>query len=68
MGIKNLPREDVIFEIILILIITFILNVLCINGLNKVAWYIVVFFIIIPFFLAIISIMPLFVKMLGKKK
>ena len=67
MGIKNIPREDVMFEILSILIITFILNVLCINGLNKVAWYFVIFFIIMPFFLAIISVMPLLVTMLGKR-
>lgn len=66
-GIKQIPREDVIFEIMLILIITFILNVLCINKLDKVAWYIVLFLVIIPIMLAIISVLPLFVKMLSKK-
>lgn len=67
-GINRIPKKEVIFEILLILFITFILNLLCINGLNKVAWYLVTFFILIPFILAVISVLPLFVTMLGKKK
>ena len=67
MGIKVIPKENVIYEISLILIITFVLNVLCINGLNNVAWYIIIFLIIIPFILAIIAVLPLFITMLKKK-
>jgi hypothetical protein len=66
LGIKQIPKQDVILEILLILFITFILNVLCINGLNKVAWYLVTFFILVPFILAIMSVLPLFIKMLSK--
>lgn len=67
-GVKRIPKNEVIYEIMLILFITFILNMLCINGLNKVAWYFVIFFILIPFILAIMSVLPLFITMLGKKK
>jgi hypothetical protein len=66
-GIKRIPKTEVIFEILLILFITFILNVLCINGLNKVAWYFVIFFILVPIFLALMSILPLIIAMLSKK-
>ncbi len=68
MGINRIPKKEVILEILLILFITFVLNVLCINGLNKVAWYLVTFFILVPFILAVMSVLPLFVTMLGKKK
>jgi hypothetical protein len=67
-GVKRIPKNEVIYEIMLILFITFILNMLCINGLNKVAWYFVIFFILIPFILAIMAVLPLFITMLGKKK
>lgn len=65
-GVKRIPKNEVIFELLLILFITFVLNTLSINGLNNVAWYLVIFFILIPFILAVMSIMPLFVTMLGK--
>ena len=68
MGINRIPKKEVILEILLILFITFVLNILCINGLNKVAWYLVTFFILVPFILAVMSVLPLFVTMLGKKK
>jgi hypothetical protein len=64
MGISRIPKNEVILEILLILFITFLLNMLCINGLNKVAWYLVIFFILIPFLLAVMSVLPLFVAML----
>lgn len=67
MGIIRIPKEDVMFEILFILFITFILNALSINGLNNVAWYLVIFFLLVPFVLAVISIMPLFVAMISKK-
>jgi len=66
-GVKRIPKNEVMYEIILILFITFILNILCINGLNKVAWYFVIFFILVPFILAVVTILPLLVSMLGKK-
>jgi hypothetical protein len=66
-GIKRIPREDIIFEISIILFITFILNLLCINELNKVAWYLVIFFILVPFFLAIIAILPMIGAIVSKK-
>ena len=68
MGINRIPKKEVILEILLILFITFVLNILCINGLNKVAWYLVTCFILVPFILAVMSVLPLFVTMLGKKK
>ena len=68
MGINRIPKKEVILEILLILFITFVLNILCINGLNKVAWYLVTFFILVPIILAVMSVLPLFVTMLGKKK
>jgi ABC-type Na+ efflux pump permease subunit len=67
MGISRTPKEDVISEIFIILFITFILNMLCINGLNNVAWYLVIFFILIPFTLAIIAVLPLLASMISKK-
>jgi hypothetical protein len=67
-GVKRIPKNEIMYEIILILFITFILNMLCINGLNKVAWYFVIFFILVPFILAIMAVLPLFITMLGKKK
>ena len=67
MGIARVPKEDVMFEILLILFITFVLNVLSINGLNNVAWYLVTFFLLVPFLLALISVMPLLVSMVVKK-
>lgn len=66
-GIKQITKKEVMLEIIIILFITFVLNVLCINGLNNVAWYFVIFFILLPIFLAIISILPLFIAMLRTK-
>jgi hypothetical protein len=66
-GIKRIPKTEVIIEILLILFITFILNILCINRLNKVAWYFVIFFILIPIFLALMSILPMVMAMLSKK-
>ena len=66
-GIKRIPKTEVIFEILLILFITFILNILCMNRLNKVAWYFVIFFILIPIFLALMSILPMVMAMLSKK-
>jgi hypothetical protein len=68
MGLKKIPKDEIIYEIILILFITFILNILCMNGLNNVAWYFVIFFILVPIILAIIVILPSFLIMLGKKK
>jgi hypothetical protein len=67
MGIIRIPKEDIMFEILFILSITFILNILSINGLNNVAWYLVIFFLLVPFALAIISILPLFISMISKK-
>lgn len=66
-GIKQIPKKEVMLEILLILFITFVLNVLCINGLNKVAWYLVTFFILVPLILAFMSIFPMFIAMLSKK-
>ena len=66
-GIKKIQKTEVIFEIVLILFITFILNILCINRLNKVAWYFVIFFILVPIFLALMAILPMVVAMLSKK-
>jgi|694.fasta_scaffold06704_13 hypothetical protein len=66
-GISRIPKEDVISEIFIILFITFTLNALCINGLNNVAWYLVIFFILIPFGLAIMAILPLLTSMISKK-
>lgn len=68
MGIIRIPKEDTMFEILFILFMTFILNMLSINGLNNVAWYLVIFFLLVPFGLAIISITPLFVAMISKSK
>lgn len=67
-GIKQIPKEDVMIEILLILFITFVLNTLCINGLNEVAWYLVIFFILVPFILAFMSILPMIIMMLSKKQ
>jgi len=67
MGISRTPKEDVISEIFIILFITFTLNMLCINGLNNVAWYLVIFFILIPFTLAIVAVLPLLASMISKK-
>ena len=66
-GIKRIPKTKIIFEIVLILFITFILNILCINKLNKVAWYFVIFFILVPIFLACMSILPMVIAMSSKK-
>ncbi len=67
MGLKKIPKDEIIHEIILILFITFILNILCINGLNNVAWYFVIFFILVPIILVIIVMLPSFLTMLGKR-
>lgn len=67
MGIIRIPREDVMFEILTILFITFGLNILSINGLDKVAWYLVTFLLLIPFILAFISVLPLLFAMISKK-
>ncbi len=67
-GIKKIPKEDFMIEILLILFITFVLNTLCINGLNEVAWYLVIFFILVPFILAFMSILPMIIMMLSKKQ
>lgn len=66
-GINRIPRSDVIYEIFFILLITFVLNALCINGLNKVAWYFVIFFILVPIILAIMAMMPLIVSIILDK-
>jgi hypothetical protein len=67
MGIVRIPREEVMIEILYILFITFILNMLSINGLNNVAWYLVTFFLLIPFALAFASVLPLVISMASKK-
>ena len=68
MGLKKISKNEIMYEIILILFITFILNILCMNGLNNVAWYFVIFFILVPIILAIIVILSSFLTMLDKKK
>jgi len=64
-GVKRMPKDDVIFETLLILFVTFVINVLCINGLNKLAWYLIIFFILIPFSFVILAMMPLIIKMIS---
>ena len=68
MVLKKISKNEIMYEIILILFITFILNILCMNGLNNVAWYFVIFFILVPIILAIIVILSSFLTMLDKKK
>ena len=67
MGLKKFSKNEIMYEIILILFITFILNILCMNGLNNVAWYFVIFFILVPIILVIIVMLPSFLTMLGKR-
>jgi hypothetical protein len=52
--IKKMDRNETMGEIIYILAVTFLLNTLCINGLNKISWYLVLFFTIIPVGLAML--------------
>ena len=49
----------------LVLIITFIINILCINDLNKIAWYTIAFLTIIPVGLAFLSFILLKIKILN---
>jgi hydrogenase-4 membrane subunit HyfE len=67
MGIKRIPRVTVIYEILTILSITFLANVFCLNGLSNIAWYLVGFFVLLPFCMAIVAVMPLIFAMISKK-
>ena len=67
MGISRVQKNDVIYEIITILFITFVLNVLCLNGLSNIAWYLVVFFIFVPILFSFIVVSPLLFAMFSKK-
>ncbi len=53
--IKKMDRNEMMGEIIYILAVTFLLNTLCVNGLNKISWYLVSFFTVIPVGLAILT-------------
>lgn len=57
-GVKKLSRNETMYEIMLIVFITFGINVLCMNELNNIAWYFVIFFVLIPIIMAIIALLP----------
>lgn len=62
---KKMSKINIVYEIFAVLIITFIINILCINDLNKIAWYIIVFLTIIPVGLAFLSFILLKIKILN---
>lgn len=62
---KKMSKINIVYEIFVVLIITFIINILCINNLNKIAWYIIAFLTIIPVGLAFLSFILLKIKILN---
>jgi len=65
LNFKKMNKMNVIYEIFIILLLTFFINILCINNLNKIAWYIVAFLTIIPAGLALLSFILLKIKILN---
>lgn len=66
-GIENVNRTDVIFNLFVILLATFLINMLCINGLTNIAWYAVFLFIFFPLALSAATLIPIVNRMLSKK-
>jgi len=65
LNLKKINKMNAIYDIFIILLLTFFINTLCINNLNKVAWYIVAFLTIIPMGLALLSFFLLNIKILN---
>lgn len=65
-GINYIKRSEVMFNLFTILLATFLINMLCINGLNAIAWYTVILFIFCPLVLSAITLIPIVSQMLSK--
>lgn len=66
-GIENVNQSEIIQHIFIILTATFLINMLCINGLENIAWYIIILFLFFPIVISAFTLIPIVNRMLSKK-
>lgn len=61
-----ISKEDVMQKLFLIIFITFLINVMCINGISEIAWYVVAIFLLFPLLMSMVVLFPIVNKMISK--